>query len=114
MEKLLLKTQVSLTSFLHSEVNQIIHKSDMLIPRPPRRSLLQNIPGLNPKSFISACVVRTYELLKAICPLDEDVKPGSPLDTFEYANAWENYLFKYCTNRSVRCKLGLRQLNFKN
>ena len=33
IEKILLKTQVSLTSFLHSEVNQIIHKNEKFMVR---------------------------------------------------------------------------------
>ena len=44
--------------------------------------LLQNMPGLNPKSFRSAFVVKSYVLLIAIRLSDGDVKPDGPLVLF--------------------------------
>ena len=44
---------------------------------------IPSIPRLNPKSFYSAYDVKTYLLLIVIYPLNGDIKPGSPLGTFE-------------------------------
>ena len=43
---------------------------------------IPNIPGLNPKSLLSAYEVKAYVILSVIHLLDGDVRPGSPLDAF--------------------------------
>ena len=43
---------------------------------------IPNIARLDPKFLLSAYDVKVYVLLKAIRPLDGDIKPGNPLGVF--------------------------------
>ena len=45
--------------------------------------LIQNIPGLNPKSPHNTFIVKAYVFLIVIYPLDKGVKQGSPLGAFQ-------------------------------